>query len=155
MDEAGFNLTNKRRRGRNVCWPLGHCWCSWAAWWQCRIMCCHQQWGCPPSCQPGALQHSPAPHFPQSHVRCSVRSSRMSIPSMLLFGTMRFHRTLQVSEWFTINHGFINLCLPPYSPFLNPIEEIFSSWRWKGSEHQSYTRVNLLQAVGLACGDIL
>ncbi len=65
-----------------------------------------------------------------------------------------FHRALQVREWFNMNQGFINLCLPPYSPFLNPIEGFFSSWRWKVYERQPYTRVNLLQAMGLACGDI-
>ncbi len=73
---------------------------------------------------------------------------------MLLFGTMSFHRALQVREWFNMNQGFINLCLPPYSPFLNPTEEFFSSWRWKVYERQPYTRVNLLQAIELACGDI-
>ncbi len=73
MDEAGFNLTKRRRRGRNV---IGHCWCSWAAWWQCHIMCCHQQsWGCPPSCQcktganvsgPPLLEDKRPPGNPQS-----------------------------------------------------------------------------------------
>ena len=28
-------------------------------------------------------------------------------------------------------HIFPFLYLPPYSPFLNPIEELFSAWRWK------------------------
>jgi len=48
----------------------------------------------------------------------------------------------------------MNLYLPPYLPFLNPIEEFFSSWRWKVYDRQPYTRVNLLQAMDLACGDI-
>lgn len=65
-----------------------------------------------------------------------------------------FHRAAQVREWFNINGQFMNLYLPPYSPFLNPIEEYFSSWRWKVYDRQPYTRVNLLQAMDLACGDI-
>jgi len=39
---------------------------------------------------------------------------------------------------------YSNLCLPLYSPFLNPIEEY---------ERQPYTIVNL-QAMGRACGDL-
>ncbi len=73
---------------------------------------------------------------------------------VFVWDNVSFHRALQVREWFNMNQGFINLCLPPYSPFLNPIEEFFSSWRWKVYERQPYTRVNLLQAMGLACGDI-
>jgi len=44
--------------------------------------------------------------------------------------------------WFNINGQFMNLYLPPYSPFLNPIEDFFSSWRWKVYDRQPYTRVN-------------
>ncbi len=41
-----------------------------------------------------------------------------------------------------------------FTPFLNPIEEFFSSWRWKVYDRRPYTRVNLLQAMDLACGDL-
>ncbi|XP_061589461.1 coiled-coil domain-containing glutamate-rich protein 1-like [Cololabis saira] len=47
-----------------------------------------------------------------------------------------------------------DVCLPPYSPFLNPIEEFFSSWRWKVYDRQPYTRENLLRAMDLACDDV-
>ncbi|XP_019210903.2 uncharacterized protein LOC109199985 [Oreochromis niloticus] len=64
-------------------------------------------------------------------------------------------RTNQIREWFTTNSDhFLNVCLPPYSPFLNPIEEFFSSWRWKVYDRQPYTRKNLLRAMELACVDI-
>ena len=72
------------------------------------------------------------------------------------FGTM-YASTEQkkIREWFTTNSNhFLNDCLPPYSPFLNPIEEFFSSWRWKVYDRQPYTRENLLRAMELACVDI-
>ena len=74
---------------------------------------------------------------------------------MIIWDNVRFHRTNQIREWFTTNSNhFLNVCLPPYSPFLNPIEEFFSSWRWKVYDRQPYTRENLLRAMELACVDI-
>ncbi|KAK0139589.1 hypothetical protein N1851_023524 [Merluccius polli] len=73
---------------------------------------------------------------------------------VILWDNVSFHRSIQVREWFNINQQFINVCLPPYSPFLNPIEEFFSSWRWKVYDRQPYTRENLLRAMDLACDDV-
>ncbi|XP_039472699.1 uncharacterized protein LOC120441495 [Oreochromis aureus] len=74
---------------------------------------------------------------------------------VIIWDNVRFHRTNQIREWFTTNSDhFLNVCLPPYSPFLNPIEEFFSSWRWKVYDRQPYTTENLLRAMELACVDI-
>ncbi|XP_038568547.1 uncharacterized protein LOC119898449 isoform X1 [Micropterus salmoides] len=74
---------------------------------------------------------------------------------VIIWDNVRFHRTNQIREWFTTNSNhFLNVCLPPYSPFLNPIEEFFSSWRWKVYDRQPYTRENLLRAMELVCVDI-
>ncbi|KAL3980184.1 protein O-mannose beta-1,4-N-acetylglucosaminyltransferase [Sarotherodon galilaeus] len=74
---------------------------------------------------------------------------------VIIWDNVRFHRTNQIREWFTTNSDhFLNVCLPPYSPFLNPIEEFFSSWTWKVYDRQPYTRENLLRAMELACVDI-
>ena len=48
----------------------------------------------------------------------------------------------------------VNGCLPPSSPFLIPTEEFLSACRWKVYDRNPYTRVNFLQAMELACGDI-
>lgn len=74
---------------------------------------------------------------------------------VIIWDNVRFHKTHQIREWFTTNSDrFLNVCLPPYSPFLNPIEEFFSSWRWKVYDRQPYTRENLIRAMELACADI-
>ncbi|KAL3968154.1 anti-mullerian hormone [Sarotherodon galilaeus] len=74
---------------------------------------------------------------------------------VIIWDNVRFQRTNQIREWFTTNSDhFLNVCLPPYSPFLNPIEEFLSSWTWKVYDRQPYTRENLLRAMQLACVDI-
>ncbi|XP_026021367.1 uncharacterized protein LOC113021121 isoform X2 [Astatotilapia calliptera] len=39
-------------------------------------------------------------------------------------------------------------------PFLNPIEEFFSSWRWKVYDRHPHTQMTLLAAMDAACDDI-
>ena len=45
---------------------------------------------------------------------------------------------LQATTWFEVHPRLVRLFLPPYSPFLNPIEELFSAWRWKVYDHQPH-----------------
>ncbi len=44
--------------------------------------------------------------------------------------------------------------LPPYSHFLNPIEEFFSAWWWKIYDLQPYVQMPLIQAMEEACDQI-
>ena len=44
--------------------------------------------------------------------------------------------------------------LPAYSPFLNPIEEFFSTWRWKVNDHRPYEQMPLLNAMTAAAQEI-
>ena len=46
------------------------------------------------------------------------------------------------------------LFLSPYSPFLNPIEELFSAWRLKVYDCQPHTQLSLLEAMDAGCKDI-
>ncbi len=155
MDEAGFNLTKRRRRGRNV---IGH---------RAIVGVPGQRGGnvtlCAAISNHGVVHHHAnlGPYNTHqllnflNHMRDALLGQQDEHPIyVVVWDNVSFHRALQVREWFNMNQGFINLWLPPYSPFLNPIEEFFSSWRWKVYECQPYTRVNLLQAMGLACGDI-
>lgn len=71
-----------------------------------------------------------------------------------LYGTMLVFRAVLVQTWFATHPQFVVLYLPPYSPFLNPIEEFFSAWRWKVYDCQPHARMPLLQALEDACGDI-
>ncbi len=48
----------------------------------------------------------------------------------------------------------MTLYLPPYPPFLNPIEESFSAWRWKVYDPQPLECATLLRAMDEACDDI-
>ncbi len=44
--------------------------------------------------------------------------------------------------------------LPPYPQILNPIEELYSAWRWKVYDRQPRTQMTLLAAMDVACEDI-
>ncbi len=46
------------------------------------------------------------------------------------------------------------MCLPPYSSFLNPTEDIFSAWRWKVYDRNPYAQENLIQSMDAACDNI-
>ena len=50
---------------------------------------------------------------------------------LIVWDNVAFHHSHAVSEWFAAHPRMVSLFLPPYSPFLNPIEELFSLWRWK------------------------
>ncbi len=43
---------------------------------------------------------------------------------------------------------------PPYSSFLNPIEEFFWEWRWKAYDHRPQDQMSLLDAMNAVCEDI-
>ncbi len=73
---------------------------------------------------------------------------------IVIWDNVSFHWAALVRNWFTAHPRFLVVYLPPYSPFLNPIEEFFSAWRWKVDARNPQTRIPLLQAMEDACGDI-
>ncbi len=66
----------------------------------------------------------------------------------------RFHYSDVVRQGFAAHDRMLVEYLPPYSPFLNPIEEFFSSWRWKVYDWHPHTQMALLVAMDAACDDI-
>ncbi|XP_057684405.1 uncharacterized protein LOC130910834 [Corythoichthys intestinalis] len=58
---------------------------------------------------------------------------------VIIWDNIGFHRTNQIREWFNIHQQVLNVCLPPYTPFLNPIEELISSWPWKVYDREPYS----------------
>ena len=63
---------------------------------------------------------------------------------VVVWDNVSFHRAALVQNWFTNHDQFEVLYLPPYSPFLNPIEELFSAWRWRVYDRQPHARMPLL-----------
>jgi len=150
FDEAGFNFTKRRRRGRNV---IGN-----RAIVGVPGQCGGNATLCAAITNQGFVHHHAnlGPYntykilISLNHMRDALLGQQDEHPIyVVVWDNVSFHRALQVKECFNTNQGFINLCLPPYSPFLNPIEEFFSSWRWKVYERQPYSRVNVLQGMRL------
>jgi Transposase and inactivated derivatives len=50
------------------------------------------------------------------------------IGAYFVLDNVRFHRTEEIQQLIR-NHGHVPIFLPPYSPFLNPIEELFNQWK--------------------------
>lgn len=161
VDEAGFNLTKRRRRDRNI---IDH---------RAIVEFPGQRGGnitlCAAISNRGVLSHHATlgPCNTEHLLTCLdglrdvLSANEQQEHEMLarplyviIWHNVNFHHTVQVREWFDMNPNFINLFLPPYSPFLNAIEEFFSTWRLKVYERQPYTRLNLVEAMELACDDI-
>ncbi|KAL6458786.1 hypothetical protein MHYP_G00322580 [Metynnis hypsauchen] len=73
---------------------------------------------------------------------------------IIVWDNVSFHRSNIIRQWFATHSTMPMEFLPPYSPFLNPIEEFFSAWRWKVYNRQPHTQMTLLAAMDAACDDI-
>ncbi len=151
VDEAGFNLTRTRRRGRNI---IGH-----------RAivnvpgqrggnitLCSHYtEWGPPPPCPYGPLQHSTHTYILGPIAQHNSSKSNRSYAIHCCLGQCVFPPLCSGSELVSGHPHFTVLYLPPYSPFLNPLEEFFSAWRWKVYDLRLQAEVPLIQAMEEAC----
>lgn len=72
---------------------------------------------------------------------------------VIVCDNVAFHHSAAVTDWFAAHRRFMVLYLPAYSPFLNPIEEFFSAWRWKVFDHHPHDQMSLLEAMRAGCED--
>ena len=109
IDEAGFNLSKTRRRGRNI---IGQRASPGAARGKYLIVCCHK-----PS---RATEHIIT--FLDALHDAAVQDRPKQPRFVFVWDNISFHWAALVHNWFTNHHQFEVLYLPPYTPFLNPIE---------------------------------
>ncbi|XP_039616998.1 insertion element IS630 uncharacterized 39 kDa protein-like [Polypterus senegalus] len=155
LDEAGFDLSKTRRQGRNI---IG----------QRAIVHVPGQRGgnitlCAAISLRGLLHHyAKLGPYNSQHILTFldalhniVVQNRADQPRfVVIWDNVSFHRAALVQAWFSNHNQFEVVYLPPYSPFLNPIEEFFSAWRWRVYDRQPHACMPLLQAMEQACGDI-
>ncbi len=72
---------------------------------------------------------------------------------VVVLGNVVFHHSTAVTNRFAAHPRMSVLFLPPYSHFLNPIEEFFSMWRRKVYDHSSHGQLSLLDVMNAGCGD--
>lgn len=161
VDEAGFNLTKCRRRGRNI---ISH---------RATVDLPGQRGGnitmCAAISEHGVLTHIPliGPYNTQHLLNFLETLYRALIPDderglfredlpkyVVICDNVSFHRSNIIRQWFVTHPRTLIEFLPPYSPFLNPIEEFFSAWRWKVYDRQPHTQMTLLAAMDATCEDI-
>ncbi|KAL0149334.1 hypothetical protein M9458_055372 [Cirrhinus mrigala] len=153
--QAGFNLSKTRRRGRNI---IGH---------RAIINVPGQRGGnitmCEAISQNGVVHHhATIGPYNTAHIIAFLDTLHDMLTVqrpehtryVIIWDNVSFHRAALVRNWFTDHPSFMAFNLPPYSPFLNPIEEFFSAWRWKVYDRHPHQQVALLQAMEEACGDI-
>lgn len=64
---------------------------------------------------------------------------------VIIWNNAAFHHSRVVNEWFVV-HPRMMVQIPPYSPFLNPIEEFVHAWRWKEYDHLPMPLLNAMTA---------
>ncbi|XP_031164929.2 uncharacterized protein LOC116056748 [Sander lucioperca] len=158
VDEAGFNLCKVRRRGRNI---IG----------QRATVTVPGQRGanitmCAAISNDGVLCHIPTigPYNTERLITFLDSLKEILIPPeergllrpgmtlyVIIWDNVAFHHSRLVNEWFAAQPRIMMHFLPAYSPFLNPIEEFFSAWRWKVYDHRPYEQMPLLEAMNAGC----
>lgn len=158
VDEAGFNLCKVRRRGRNI---IG----------QRATVTVPGQRGanitmCAAISNDGVLCHIPTigPYYTERLITFLDALKEILIPPeergllrpgmslyVIIWDNVAFHHSRLVNEWFAAQPRIMMQFLPAYSPFLNPIEEFFSAWRWKVYDHRPYEQMPLLKAMNAGC----
>ncbi|KAI2649092.1 Insertion element IS630 uncharacterized 39 kDa protein [Labeo rohita] len=161
VDEDGFNLAKRRRRGRNI---IG----------QRATVTVPGQRGanitmCAAISNNGALLHKCqiGPYntdrlllfLEDLHERLVPEVERGQVGDhlpiyVITWDNVAFHHSRAVTAWFDAHPRMMSHFLAPYSPFLNPIEEFFSAWRWKVFDHRPHDQMSLLDAMDAACQDI-
>ncbi len=159
IDEAGFNLAKRRRCGRNVigkratvdvpgqrganitmCAAIANA-----------VLLLHR-------CQAGPYNTERLLAFLNDLHQRLVPEQDQESENMRTFvitwDNVAFHHSQAITTWFEVHPRLVSLFLPPYSPFLNPIEEFFSAWRWKVYDHQPHDQMSLLEAMDAGCRDI-
>jgi len=75
----------------------------------------------------------------------TAENQRDQMQYIVVWDNVAFHRSALTQNWFHQQPQFTVEYLPPYSPFLNPIEEFFSAWwkkvyevLWPDAPHSSY-----------------
>ncbi|XP_071348704.1 uncharacterized protein [Trachinotus anak] len=163
IDEAGFNLAKKRRRGRNI---IGK---------RATVAVPGQRGAnitmCAAISNNGVLLHKSqiGPYHTERLLQFLEELYDRLVPEgergqgelggnlltyVITWDNVAFHHAHAVTAWFDAHPRMMSLFLAPYSPFLNPIEEFFSAWRWKVFDHHPHDQMSLLDAMAAACQDI-
>ena len=161
VDEAGFNLAKTRRRGRNIIGKRATINVPGQRGANITMCAAISSAGLVlHKCQIGPynsdhllsfldeLYQQLVPEAEREQVGGNMRTF------VITWDNVAFHHSHVITNWFADHPRMMSLFLPPYSPFLNPIEEFFSAWRWKVYDHRPHDQMSLLDAMDAGCRDI-
>ncbi len=87
------------------------------------------------------------------HLVLTAANQRDQMQYIVIWDKVAFYHFALVQNWFNTPTITVQY-LPPYTPFLNPIKEFFSAWRWKVYDLRPYVQMALIQAMEEACDQI-
>ena len=73
------------------------------------------------------------------HLKKVLYVYRESSKTIIVVGNVRFHHAKALKRWLTLNPKIELICLPPYSPDLNPVERAWWYMR-KKITHNRYLK---------------
>ncbi len=160
VDEAGFNLAKRSRRGRNLIGKMATVTVPGQR--VANITMCTAI-----SNNSALLNKCVIGPYNTDHLLLflkdlyerlvpEVEGGQVGDPSIyvITWDNVAFHHSRAVTAWFDAHPRMLSLFIARYSPFLNPIEEFFSAWRWKVFDHRPQDQMSLLDAMDAASQDI-
>ncbi len=159
VDEAGFNLVKISRRGRNIIGKRATV--TMPGQRVANITMCaaiSNNGALLNKCGIGPYNTDHLLLFLEDfHKKTCARVEKGQVGNLSIYvitwDNVAFHHSRAVTAWFDA-HPRMSLFIAPYSPFLNPIEEFFSAWRWKVVDHRPQDQMSLLDAMDAASQDI-
>ena len=145
LDESGFNLHIRRRRGRNTIGRRATITLPNARGGNISVLVAISEGGLIHfSIQLGSFNTDKFIDF-LSELDAIVGQT----PHNINMDNVSFHKSKEVTDWFETS-VHTQILLPPYSPFLNPTEEVFSKMKRDVGRWHSATRPILLDAIEAA-----
>ena len=145
LDESGFNLHIRRRRGRNTIGRRATITLANARGGNISVLVAISEGGLIHfSIQLGPFNTDKFIDF-LSELDAIVGQT----PHNINMDNVSFHKSKEVTDWFEASIH-TQMLLPPYSPFLNPTEEVFSKMKRDVGRWHSMTRRTLLDAIEAA-----
>lgn len=145
VDEVGFNVSMRTKRGRSLAGtPAVHV-VSGLRTRNISVCCAMTKNGIVKySSQTSAFKTSTFADFIDSLLDyiTSVNISK----AVIIMDNVPFHKSQIIKEKFN-NENRLLLFLPPYSPFLNPIENMFSKWKLMIKQSRPRSEQHLLELI--------
>ncbi len=148
----GWLQPDQKQKAWSTCHrPQSYCWFARPTGRRYQYLCCHFKERRTNSYSPyRAIQHTASPHLLRDLLTFPDDERGPFWDDLPNYGAIwdnvRFHHSHTIRQCFATHYRMLMEFFPSYSPFLNPIEEFYSAWRWKVYVGQPHTQMTLLHS---------